>query len=100
YAGVGEPVAADERARRCGELRDRGIRAVKIRLGDVELVEAGRDAVDGSMEIMVEANQGWRRPGDLTPRWDVATAAACAERLEHLGVYWLEEPLPTSDYDG
>ena len=100
YASLCEPVAADERARRCVKLRDRGIRAVKIRLGDVELVEAVRDAVDGSMEIMVDANQGWRMPGDLTPRWDVATAAACAERLEDLGVYWLEEPLPTSDYDG
>ena len=32
--------------------------------------------------IMVDANQGWRMPGDRTPRWDVATAAACARALE------------------
>ena len=25
-------------------------------------------------EIMVDANQGWRMPGDRAPRWDVATA--------------------------
>jgi len=100
YASLCEPVGPEERARRCIDLRDRGIRAVKIRLGDVELVEAVRDAVGDSLEIMVDANQGWRMPGDVTPRWDVATAAACARRLERLGVYWLEEPLPTSDYDG
>ena len=49
---------------------------------------------------MVDANQGWRMPGDLEPRWDVATAAQCARALEPLGVYWLEEPLRTDDVDG
>ena len=49
---------------------------------------------------MVDANQGWRMPGDLEPRWDVATAAQVARALEPLGVYWLEEPLRTDDVDG
>ena len=49
---------------------------------------------------MVDANQGWRMPGDREPRWDVATAAQCARALEPLGVYWLEEPLRTDDVDG
>ena len=49
---------------------------------------------------MVDANQGWRMPGDLTPRWDVGTAIAFAKELERLDVYWLEEPLPTEDIDG
>jgi L-alanine-DL-glutamate epimerase-like enolase superfamily enzyme len=49
---------------------------------------------------MVDANQGWRMPGDLTPRWDLATASAFAAELGRLGVYWLEEPLPTDDLDG
>jgi L-alanine-DL-glutamate epimerase-like enolase superfamily enzyme len=39
-------------------------------------------------------------PGDLEPRWDVATAAAFARELERLGAYWLEEPLRTDDVDG
>jgi D-galactarolactone cycloisomerase len=39
-------------------------------------------------------------PGDLTPRWDLPTAEAFARELEHLDVYWLEEPLPTDDTDG
>ena len=93
----------EERARRCVALRDAGIRAVKLRLHstdwreDLPVLEAVRDAVGGGLELMVDANQGWRMPGDLTPRWDVATAGQFARELERLGVFWLEEPLPTED---
>jgi D-galactarolactone cycloisomerase len=59
-----------------------------------------RSAVGERFEIMVDANHGWRMPGDLAPRWDVPQAVAVARALEPLGVYWLEEPLPTSDVDG
>ena len=106
YASSAERVDDDERIRRCLALRDAGVRAVKLRFWrddwreDVELVKGVRDAVGATVELMVDANQGWRMPGDLRPRWDVATAAQCARALEPLGVYWLEEPLPTSDVDG
>jgi len=102
YASSCEAVEPDERVRRVLALRDRGVRAVKIRLQDdsVEVVAAVRDAVGDSVELMVDANQGWRMPGDRSPRWDVATAARCARELEELGVYWLEEPLRTDDVDG
>jgi L-alanine-DL-glutamate epimerase-like enolase superfamily enzyme len=82
------------------------VRAVKLRFHradwreDVALVEAVRDAVGGSVELMVDANHGWRMPGDRTPAWDVPAAIQCARALEPLGVYWLEEPLPTADVDG
>jgi L-alanine-DL-glutamate epimerase-like enolase superfamily enzyme len=59
-----------------------------------------REAVGDRLAIMVDANQGWRMPGDRQPRWDVATAAQCGRALEELGVYWLEEPLRTDDLDG
>ena len=100
YASTAEPVAGEERARRVAALRDRGVRAVKLRFHhddwrrDVEVVEQVRDAVGGDVEIMVDANQGWRMAGDRSARWDVATATQCARALEPLGVYWLEEPLP------
>jgi L-alanine-DL-glutamate epimerase-like enolase superfamily enzyme len=106
YASSGELVSAEERARRCVALRDAGVKAVKIRLHghdwrlDLPVIEAVRDAVGSDMEIMVDANQGWRMPGDLAPRWDVPEAAAFAHQLERLGVYWLEEPLRTEDVDG
>jgi D-galactarolactone cycloisomerase len=106
YASSGELVEPDERARRCVALRDAGVKAVKIRFhhadwrDDVTVVEAVRDAVGRGVEIMVDANQGWRMAGDLEPRWDVATAAQVARALEPLGIYWLEEPLRTDDLDG
>jgi D-galactarolactone cycloisomerase len=106
YASSGEPVAAQERARRVAALRDRGVRAVKLRFHhddwrrDVEVVEQVRDAVGSSVDLMVDANQGWRMAGDRSARWDVATASQCARALEPLGVYWLEEPLRTDDVEG
>jgi D-galactarolactone cycloisomerase len=106
YASSGEPVAPEERARRVVALRDAGVRAVKLRFHhadwreDIAVVEAVRDAAGSGVELMVDANQGWRMPGDRGPRWDVATATQCARALEPLGIYWLEEPLPTEDVDG
>jgi L-alanine-DL-glutamate epimerase-like enolase superfamily enzyme len=106
YASSGEPVAAQERARRVAALRDRGVRAVKLRFHhddwrrDVEVVEQVRDTVGSGVDLMVDANQGWRMAGDRSARWDVATASQCARALEPLGVYWLEEPLRTDDIDG
>lgn len=106
YASSGELVSADERARRVVALRERGVRAVKLRFHlddwrqDVEVIERVRAAVGPDVELMVDANQGWRMPGDRERRWDVATAAQCARELERLGVYWLEEPLRTDDVEG
>jgi L-alanine-DL-glutamate epimerase-like enolase superfamily enzyme len=106
YASTAELVGPEERARRVVALRDGGLRAAKIRFhhadwrDDVAVVEAVRGAVGSGFELMVDANQGWRMPGDRSPRWDVATAAQCARELERLGVYWLEEPLRTDDVEG
>ena len=106
YASSGELVSADERVRRCLALRDEGVRAVKLRLHstdwrlDLPVIEAVRDAIGLDLELMVDANQGWRMPGDLTPRWDRGTAMEFARELERLDVYWLEEPLATDDIEG
>jgi D-galactarolactone cycloisomerase len=106
YASSGELVEPDERARRVVALREAGVRAVKIRFHnadwrkDVEVVERVRDAVGRDVELMVDANQGWRMAGDRTARWDVATATQCARALEPLDVYWLEEPLRADDVAG
>jgi L-alanine-DL-glutamate epimerase-like enolase superfamily enzyme len=106
YASTGELIGPAERAERCVALVESGIKAVKLRFhqpdwrADLAVVEAVRDAVGDDLEIMVDANQGWRMPGDREARWDVATAAQCARALEPLGVYWLEEPLRADDVDG
>ena len=106
YASTGEHLSADERVERCHALSERGIGAVKLRFHnedwrvDLAVVEAVRGALGDRLEIMVDANQGWRMPGDRSQRWDVATAAQCGRALEQLGVYWLEEPLRTDDVEG
>ena len=106
YASTGELVAADERVQRCLALKDSGVRALKLRLHstdwklDLPIVEAVREAVGPDVELMVDANQGWRMPGDLTERWDLPTATSFAKELERLDPYWVEEPLPTGDVDG
>jgi L-alanine-DL-glutamate epimerase-like enolase superfamily enzyme len=106
YASTGERVGPEERVRRVLAWRESGVRAVKIRLQhgdwrrDLEVVQAVRAAVGSTMEIMVDANQGWRMAGDRRVPWDLATAADCARELERIGVYWLEEPLRTDDVDG
>jgi L-alanine-DL-glutamate epimerase-like enolase superfamily enzyme len=106
YASSGELTEPEERVRRVTALRDRGVKAVKLRFHDpdwrrdVEVVEQVRDAVGADVELMVDANQGWRMAGDREARWDAATASQCARALEPLAVYWLEEPLRTDDVGG
>jgi D-galactarolactone cycloisomerase len=106
YASSGELLSAAERAERCVALAERGVQAVKLRFhhrdwrDDLAVVAAVRDAVGDRLQIMVDANQGWRMSGDREPRWDVATAAQCGRALEELGVWWLEEPLRTDDAEG
>ena len=98
YQSTGERIGSEERAERLLAARDVGIRAAKIRLGrewhhDMKVVEAARAVLGPHFDLMVDANQGWRLPGDPTPRWDLATAQECASICDSLAVYWLEEPL-------
>jgi D-galactarolactone cycloisomerase len=106
YTSTAELVTADERVRRCLALREAGVRAAKIRLHasdwrlDLPVLEAVRDAVGEDFELMVDANQGWRMPGDLAPAWSAQSVLDLARELARLDVYWLEEPLATDDVDG
>ena len=101
YASTGERLAPGERVERLLAWEESGVVAAKIRFhsvdwrDDLEVVERCRTALGPDFELMVDANQGWRMPGDLTPRWDLGTAIDCAKALSELNVYWLEEPLDT-----
>jgi L-alanine-DL-glutamate epimerase-like enolase superfamily enzyme len=106
YCSTGE---LHEPARRVDEvlrLREQGFRAVKIRMRhedvhrDLEVVSAVREAVGDTMEIMVDTNQGWRMPGDPRRSWDVKRALGVARELEQFGIYWLEEPLEHTNFNG
>lgn len=106
YASCGELKPPEERAEVAMALREEGFRAMKIRVDPTRLeegiasVEAAREAVGSSMEIMVDLNQAWRMAGDVSQSIDPVTAARIAGRLRELDVFWLEEPLLASDAKG
>jgi len=107
YCSTGELRDADKRAEDLLKLREKGFTAVKLRFHDFDwrkeigVVEKARKTIGGSMEIMVDANQGWRaEPLMPGPKWDLKTATDVARALEYYDVYWLEEPLDRMDYAG
>jgi D-galactarolactone cycloisomerase len=106
YASTGEQRSPAERAESALRLREEGFKALKLRIDRTRLdeglaaVEAVREAVGDSMEIMVDLNQAWRMPGDIGPALDFATVASTAARLRELDVFWLEEPLSREDVRG
>jgi D-galactarolactone cycloisomerase len=107
YASGGELKTPDERAAWAVAVRDRGIRAVKIRVDPrrfeegLTAVRAARDAVGDTLEIMVDLNQGWRMAGDIAPTIGPAEARRLVSRLrDEAGVLWVEEPLAGTDLRG
>jgi D-galactarolactone cycloisomerase len=106
YASTGDRRAPSERAESALALRDEGFKALKIRIDrtrveeGVAAVVAVREAVGDTMGIMVDLNQGWRMPGDLSPVLQREAVRVVAERLRDLDVVWLEEPFPHEDVEG
>jgi D-galactarolactone cycloisomerase len=105
YASTCELGTPDERAELAMHYRQRGYRAMKLRLHspslaeDLALLDAVRSAVPG-MELMVDANQATDLPSpEPGPRWDYARALTTARQLEQRDVRWLEEPLARYDLD-
>lgn len=106
YASTGAAKSAAEHADVARHVRDRGFRAIKLRVdahdraGALAEVAAVRDAVGGDLEIMVDLNQAWRMVGDTADPIDPVAARRIADALAELDVYWLEEPLLGRDLAG
>jgi L-alanine-DL-glutamate epimerase-like enolase superfamily enzyme len=106
YASCGELKDPEARAESALALREEGFRALKIRVQPQDLkagiaaVAAVREAVGGDMDILVDLNQAWRMPGDISPYLDFSTVGRVAAELRELDVFWLEEPLPLDDTRG
>lgn len=104
YASTGEMVTPEVRAERAQQYVEKGFEAMKIRFhhkdvkDDIKVVEQVRKAVGNKLEIMVDANQGWKMPWDTNPTWDLKKAYQVSKELEDLDVFWLEEPLPAHQY--
>ncbi|MDV2583163.1 mandelate racemase/muconate lactonizing enzyme family protein [Alkalibacillus haloalkaliphilus] len=106
YASTGEIVSPRERAKRTQKLIAEGFEAMKIRFhhedvrDDIKVIEEIRKQVGNNIEIMVDANQGWKMPWDTERTWDLKMALQVARELEDLNVFWLEEPLPAYEFKG
>lgn len=103
YASTGSALAPSERAESALALRERGFRAMKIRIDPrraapgIETIRAVRQAVGDSMDIMVDLNQSWRMAGDTAVAPDFPAIRLIVEQLKEFDVFWVEEPLPYAD---
>jgi L-alanine-DL-glutamate epimerase-like enolase superfamily enzyme len=83
--GLGEP---ETMAATAAEYKNRGVRIIKIKLGkdgreDVERVKQIREAVGDSIELRVDANQGW----------DFDTACEILQAIAGYGIQFCEQPM-------
>ncbi|WP_343209878.1 mandelate racemase/muconate lactonizing enzyme family protein [Anaerolentibacter hominis] len=78
------------------EYKKRGFTAVKIKVGspdmerDVRRLNLVREALGPDVKIMMDANQGM----------DVPSAVKLISRVEELGIFWFEEPVSNTDFEG
>lgn len=106
YASTGEVHPPEQRADQVLQLHELGFRTVKLRVHsfdpaeDIAQVEVVRRAVGDSVEIGVDANQGWRVALiDDAPLWTLERASDFARACADLDVSWIEEPLDMYAYD-
>ncbi|EPR76067.1 mandelate racemase [Leifsonia rubra CMS 76R] len=106
YASSGELKPPAARAESAVAAKERGFKAMKIRIArdriaeGVSSVRAAREAVGDDFDLMVDLNQMWRMSGDITAALPLAKVQNLAAELHDLGVLWLEEPLPQVDVAG
>jgi L-alanine-DL-glutamate epimerase-like enolase superfamily enzyme len=106
YASTGELRPPGERVESVLAARERGFRAVKLRIGrdrvrqGLETVRRTREAVGEGFEILVDLGQSRRTPGDPRPAADLVRTRKLVAELGELGVFWVQEPLPYPDLPG
>ena len=106
YASTGTVRSPDELAAQAVMLKESGFKAIKFRIGrrhpdeDAEAIRAVRKAIGDDIEVMVDANQAWRMPWDVSPWWTYEDARFMIEQIAELNIYWVEEPLHRGDFEG
>lgn len=76
--------------------KKRGFTAVKIKVGspdmerDIRRLHLVREAVGSELKIMMDANQGM----------DVPAALKLISSVDDIGIYWFEEPVANTDFEG
>ncbi len=85
---------------------DEGFDALKMRLDvfdpeqAVACVEVARQGAPDGFALMVDLNQAWRMPGDVSRQATTDDVLAVVGPFAELGVTWLEEPLVLDDVEG
>jgi L-alanine-DL-glutamate epimerase-like enolase superfamily enzyme len=106
YASLGTPREPADLAAQAERLVSEGFCAMKVRFSgpdwraEVGGIEAIRKVLGDRIVLMVDANQAWRMPWDVSPAWTLKDALTVARALEELDVFWLEEPLHRGDLEG
>jgi L-alanine-DL-glutamate epimerase-like enolase superfamily enzyme len=99
YASMLMPDEPDEVREKVSALRGQGFTAVKLGWGplgkdagkDVELAAAAVEAAGAGGDILIDAGLGYVA--------DARRAIGVAEKLNELGVFWLEEPFEPDEYE-
>lgn len=107
YASSGELKTIDQRRPYLDDIREKGIKAVKIRVkdperrNDAEILGRVRGEVGENFVIGVDANQGWPVSlFDPNPKWDLEYATEFGKACDDLNIAWIEEPLDMHDWEG
>jgi D-arabinonate dehydratase/D-galactarolactone cycloisomerase len=102
YASSGTAAFSPAEIRQDAEkIMDLGYRAYKMRAGyqdwgiDIQRIEAARDVLGETRDLMVDAIMG-----TLRPAWSIETALKRVASLKNYGLRWLEEPLHPDNIKG
>jgi L-alanine-DL-glutamate epimerase-like enolase superfamily enzyme len=104
YASTCSLRSPADRAESASAIKERGFRAMKIRIDrtrlreGVESVRRTREAVGDDFEIMVDLDQSTRVAGESAT--DLVRTRKLVAELAESGVYWVENPLPYPDLPG
>jgi L-alanine-DL-glutamate epimerase-like enolase superfamily enzyme len=76
--------------------RDKGFTSFKVKVGidlerEIAILEMLREVLGDRIRIFVDANQGWKTAEE---------ALAALERMNHINLAWVEQPVPAHDLEG
>jgi L-alanine-DL-glutamate epimerase-like enolase superfamily enzyme len=95
-SGVPGKTAKEQVANARRFVGERGFTAVKMSIGrkdletEIEAIAAVSKALSGDAHLLVDAHGAY----------DAYTAINLGRKMEAMGVYWLEDPLPPEDHSG
>jgi D-galactarolactone cycloisomerase len=107
YCSTGEMHPPEKRVEELLAMKEQGFKTAKLRVKnhtleeDIAMIRRIRQGVGDTLELGVDANQGWLVSiVDRIPAWDLNRAKEFAAACHDHNFEWLEEPLDSRDYNG